>query len=226
MGTSIKTLGRSLWFPLLSGALTAVATWLVWHYTALHCTPANAAELLCRPTALSPYITPEILQDCIINASIAITLTGGSDLMLFIRERQRADRLEDVAQQAVNEAIASRKMAEERAARAEERAEARTAKADERAEARTAKADERAEARAAKADEWAEARAAKADERAAQAEERAARAEQRAEERAAQAEARAARAEERAIVAHQAFLDALHQLTAGNGPSRPPAATG
>ena len=94
--------------------------------------------------------------------------------MLFIRERQRADRLEDVAQQAVNEAIASRKMAEERADRAEARAD---------------------------------------------------RAEQRAEERAAQAEARAARAEERAIVAHQAFLDALHQLTAGNGPSRPPAAT-
>lgn len=174
MGASIKTLGRSLWFPLLSGALTAVATWLVWHYTALHCTPENAAVLLCRPTALSPYITPEILQDCIINASIAITLTGGSDLMLFIRERQRADRLEDVAQQAVNEAIASRKMAEERADRAEARAD---------------------------------------------------RAEQRAEERAAQAEARAARAEERAIVAHQAFLDALNRLTAGNGQSRPPAAT-
>lgn len=181
---------------MLSGALTALATWLVWHYTALHCTPENAAALLCRPTALSPYLTPAILQDCIINASIAITLTGGSDLMLFIRERQRADRLEVIAQQAVDEAVASRKMAEARADRAEERAEARAAKADERA----AKADERA----ARAEERAEARAAEAAERAAQAEER------------------AARAEDRAIAAHQAFLDALNRLTAGNGQNQSP----
>ena len=146
---------------MLSGAVTALATWLVWHYTALHCTPENAAELLCRPTALSRYLTPEILQDCIINASIAITLTGGSDLMLFIRERQRADRMEEIAQQAVDEAVASRKMAEERAVRAEERAD--------------------------------------------------------------RAEDRAARAEERSIAAHQAFLDALNRLTAGNEQSRPPA---
>ena len=194
MGTSIRALGRSLWFPMLSGAVTALATWLVWHYTALHCTPENAAELLCRPTALSRYLTPEILQDCIINASIATTLTGGSDLMLFIRERQRADRMEGIAQQAVDEAAASRKMAEARADRAEERAEARAAQAEERAD----RAQELAEARAARIEERAEARADRAEER-------------------------AARAEERSIAAHQAFLDALNRLTAGNGQSRPPA---
>ena len=147
MGTTIKMLGLALWFPLLSGALTALATWLVWQYTALHCTPETAAALLCRPTALARYLTPEILQDCIINASIVITLTGGSNLMLFIREHRRAnaeqaraDRMGDLTERVIIDAAARLERADERAARAEERA----AQAQERAEARAARAEERA----------------------------------------------------------------------------------
>ena len=67
----------------------AVATWLVWHYTALPCTPENAVELKCQPGPLARFISTTVLHHCIIHASIAITLTGGSDLMLFLRERQR-----------------------------------------------------------------------------------------------------------------------------------------
>lgn len=158
MGTTIKMLGLALWFPLLSGALTALATWLIWQYTALHCTPETAAELLCRPTALARYLTPEILQDCIINASIVITLTGGSNLMLFIREHRRANRMEDLAERVIIDAAARLERADERATQAHERA----AQADARAEARAAQAEERAEARAAQAEE----RAARAEERA------------------------------------------------------------
>ena len=195
MGTTIRTLAMALWFPLLSGALTALATWLIWHYTALHCTPENAAMLMCRYSALARYLTPEIWQDCLINASIVITLTGGSNLMLFIREHQRANRMEDLAEQVIVESAA-------RLQRDEERSAARAAQAEERAE----RAEERAAARAA------------------QAEARAARAQELAETRAAQAEERAARAEERAIAAHQAFLEALNRMTANNaGPSRPSA---
>ena len=194
MGTTIRTLALALWFPLLSGALTALATWLIWHYTALHCTPENAALLMCRYSALARYLTPEIWQDCLINASIVITLTGGSNLMLFIREHRRAnaeqaraDRMGDLVEQVILESAA-------RLQRDEERSDARAAQAEERA----ARAEERAEARAALAEERAAART-------------------------AQAEERAARAEERAIAAHQAFLEALNRMTANNaGPSRPP----
>lgn len=202
MGTTIRTLALALWFPLLSGALTALATWLIWHYTALHCTPENAALLMCRYSALARYLTPEIWQDCLINASIVITLTGGSNLMLFIREHRRAnaeqaraDRMGDLVEQVILESAA-------RLQRDEERSDARAAQAEERAE----RAAERAAARAT------------------QAEERAARAQELAETRAAQAEERAARAEERAIAAHQAFLEALNRMTANNaGPNRPSA---
>ena len=205
MGTTIRTLAMALWFPLLSGALTALATWLIWHYTALHCTPENAAMLMCRYSVLARYLTPEIWQDCLINASIVITLTGGSNLMLFIREHQRANRMEDLAEQVIVESVARLQRDEERVALAQERAEARAAQAEERA----ARFQELAEARAAQAEERAESRAAQAEERAAA--------------RAAQAEERAARAEERAIAAHQAFLDALNRMTANNGPNRPSA---
>lgn len=201
MGTTIRTLAMALWFPLLSGALTALATWLIWHYTALHCTPENAALLMCRYSALARYLTPEIWQDCLINASIVITLTGGSNLMLFIREHRRANRMEDLAEQVIVESAARLQRDEERVALAQERAEASAAQS----EARAAQAEERA----ARFQELAEARAAQAEERAAA--------------RAAQAEERAARAEERAIAAHQAFLEALNRMTANNaGPNRPP----
>ena len=193
MGTTIRTVALALWFPLLSGALTALATWLIWHYTALHCTPENAAMLMCRYSVLARYLTPEIWQDCLVNASIVITLTGGSNLMLFIREHRRAnaeqaraDRMGDLVEQVILEKAA-------RLQRDEERSDARAAQAEERA----ARAEERAEARAAQAEERAAARA-------------------------AQAEERAARAEERAIAAHQAFLEALNRMTANNaGPNRP-----
>ena len=110
MRYTLPEIAAAVWLPVLAGLLTAGATWLVWFYSTVHCTPANAAALMCEATPLGRYLTSAILHDCIIHGSIAMTLTGGSDIMLFLQERRR------------NAALAERvKVAEERAReRAEE----------------------------------------------------------------------------------------------------------
>ena len=143
MWSGVRTLALALWAPLLVGALAAVATWLVWHYTALPCTPENAVELKCQPGPLARYISTTVLHHCVIHASIAITITGGSDIMLFLRERkrneeerqrsenerqrsenerQRSDRMLELIKETMDQAADERRQAEERAA--EERRQA------------------------------------------------------------------------------------------------------
>ncbi len=136
MQAGIKTLALALWAPLLSGALAAAITWVVWYYTTPHCTPETAIKLMCQPTPLARYLSPTVLHDCIIHAGIAITLTGGSDLMLFLRERkyneqerqrteqveQRAERMMEFFKDAMEKAV--EQAAEERRQSAEERQQA------------------------------------------------------------------------------------------------------
>lgn len=125
MWSGIRTLALALWAPLLAGVLAAVVTWLVWHYTALPCTPENAVELKCQPGPLARHISTTVLHHCIIHASIAITLTGGSDLMLFLRERQRNNeerRRNDLMMELMKNAL--EQAAEERRQAAEERRQA------------------------------------------------------------------------------------------------------
>ena len=136
MWSGIRTLALALWAPLLAGALVAVVTWLVWHYTALPCTPENAVELKCQPGPLARHISTTVLHHCIIHTSIAITLTGGSDLMLFLRERQRnneerrrndeerrrSEQMMELMKNTLEQAAEERRQAEERAA--EERRQA------------------------------------------------------------------------------------------------------
>ena len=123
MGSGIKTLVLALWAPLLFGALAAAATWLVWRYTALPCTPENAVRLMCEPGPLARYVSTTVLQHGIIHSSIAITITGGSDLMLFLRERQRNneerrrnDQMMELMKTALDQITEERRQAEERAA--------------------------------------------------------------------------------------------------------------
>ena len=134
MGSGIKTLAVALWAPLLFGALAAAATWLVWRYTGLPCTPETAIELMCRPGMLSRYLSTTLLHHGIIHASIAITITGGSDLMLFLRERQRNneerrrnDQMMELMKNALEQAAEDRRQAEERAADDRRQAEERAA---------------------------------------------------------------------------------------------------
>ena len=136
MGSGVKTLALALWAPLLAGTLMAAATWLVWFYTAVPCTPENAIELMCRPGWLSSYVSTAVLRDCIVHSGIAITITGGSDIMLFLRERQRneqerkrneqeqqrSDQMLELIKSALEQAAEERQQAaEERRQAAEER---------------------------------------------------------------------------------------------------------
>lgn len=136
MRSGIRTLALALWAPGLAGALATAITWLAWFYTALPCTPENAAELMCRPGLMTRYLSTTVLHHCIIHAGIAITVTGGSDIMLFLRERQRNeqerqrneqerqrnDQMLELIKSALEQAAEERRQAaEERRQAAEER---------------------------------------------------------------------------------------------------------
>ena len=231
----IRTAALFLWAPATAGTLASVVTWLVWFYTALPCTEETALTLLCQPTPLARYVSSAVLNDCFIHSGVAITIMGGSDLMLFIRERrrtqeerQRADRMMDLMKETIDQLAEERRQAYEQIKQATEQAAAERRLLDEQwAEARRLSEERVAEARRA-----AEERRLLAEERAAEerrlAEERAAEARRLAEERAA--EERRLLAEERRYAAEQlaeerryaaeerqAFLDTLTKLTEAIG---------
>ena len=119
----------ALWAPALAGAVAAATTWLVWFYTAMPCTPENAVKLMCQPGPLARYLSTAVLHHCTIHAGIAITITGGSDIMLFLRERkrneeerQRNDQMMEIVKNALDQVAEYRRQAEEERRQAEERA--------------------------------------------------------------------------------------------------------
>ncbi|MYC32603.1 MAG: hypothetical protein F4X64_05440 [Chloroflexi bacterium] len=118
----------------------AAATWLVWFYTTIPCTPENAIELMCRPAWLSSYVSTAVLRDCIVHSGIAITITGGSDIMLFLQERrrtnqerQRNDQMMEMMKAFLEEAAEQRRQIVEERRQAEERAIEERRQAEERA---------------------------------------------------------------------------------------------
>ena len=140
MGSGVKTLALALWAPLLAGILMAAATWLVWFYTTIPCTPENAIELMCRPGWLASYVSTDVLRDCIVHSGIAITITGGSDIMLFLQERrrtnqerQRNDQMMEMMKAFLEEAAEQRRQIVEERRQAEERAIEERRQAEERA---------------------------------------------------------------------------------------------
>ena len=143
MGSGVKTLALALWAPLLAGTLMAAATWLVWFYTTIPCTPENAIELMCRPGWLSSYVSTAVLRDCIVHSGIAITITGGSDIMLFLQERrrtnqerQRNDQIMEMMKAFLEEAAEQRRqIVEERRQIDEERRHAEERAVEERRQA-------------------------------------------------------------------------------------------
>ena len=130
-----KTILTALWAPVLAGTLATAATWLVWDYTAIPCTTGNPVALMCGP-GLSKYISTIVLLHCIINASIAVTIVGGSDLMLFLRERHRNNQMMDIMKTFLDEVIEQRRQeVEQRREEAEARREADARAAEERRQA-------------------------------------------------------------------------------------------
>ena len=120
MMSAVKTLVAALWAPALAGILAIVVTWLVWYYTAPICTPENALMLKCRPTPLSRYLSGVVLHHCIIHASIATTIVGGSDLMLFIRERRRNEQMMELVRETLDQLAEQRQQNDEARRQADE----------------------------------------------------------------------------------------------------------
>jgi biopolymer transport protein ExbB/TolQ len=154
-----KTILTALWAPALAGTLVTAVTWLVWYHTALPCTSENAVESKCHPSVMARYISTSILHHCVIHASIAITIIGGSDLMLFLRERHRNNQMMDIMKTFLDEAIEQRRQeveqrreeAEQRRQEAEQRrqeTELRQQEAQARREADARAAEERQQAAA------------------------------------------------------------------------------
>lgn len=147
MRSGIRTLALALWVPALAGALVTGITWLVWFYTALPCTPESAAELMCRPGPMARYLSTTVLHHCIIHAGIAITVTGGSDIMLFLRERQRNDQMVEMMKAFLEEATEQRRqIVEERRQIDEERRQAEERAVEERRQAEERAVEERRQA--------------------------------------------------------------------------------
>ena len=114
MRYNLSEIAHAVWLPISSGLLTAGVTWLVWYFSTAHCTPANAAVLMCEVTPLGLYLTSAALRDCIIHAGIVMTLTGGSDVMLFLRERRRNAELIDLLKANEERAAEERRRNEQR----------------------------------------------------------------------------------------------------------------
>ena len=76
------------WLPALMGLATAATVWVVWYYTKISCTPANALDYQCNPSAIARYIDAEILGRCITLGAIVATLVGGLNIYMFVKERE------------------------------------------------------------------------------------------------------------------------------------------
>ena len=131
-----KTILTALWAPALAGTLVTAVTWLVWYHTALPCTSENAVESKCHPSVMARYVSTSVLHHCVIHASIAITIIGGSDLMLFLRERHRNNQMMEMMKTFMEDAAEQRRQeAEQRRQEAEQCREAEERAAEERRQA-------------------------------------------------------------------------------------------
>ena len=86
----LKEIALAAWLPTTAGAITFATSWLVWFLTEPGCVPS--ATVTCPKLPWGMYITPEVLRNCYIHTFLAISVTGGSDIMLFIREFRNREK--------------------------------------------------------------------------------------------------------------------------------------
>ena len=86
----LKEIALATWLPATAGALTFAVTWLVWFMVDPICVPTPDAP--CPRLPWGRYITPAILGECIFHTFLATSITGGSDIMLFIREFRNREK--------------------------------------------------------------------------------------------------------------------------------------
>ena len=114
----LKEIALAAWLPLTAGTITFATTWLVWFVTAPDCVPTPTAP--CPKLPWGMYITTEVLGDCYIHTFLAMSVTGGSDVMLFIREFRNREK--DQARHEEQQKIAAERLEQEKARTEQEQA--------------------------------------------------------------------------------------------------------
>ena len=80
--------------PVIAGVSTGAGSWLVWYFTRVPCIMENAVAGLCNPGVLAQYINLPALASCLAIGGGFATFTGGYNIIMLNRERQRADEAE------------------------------------------------------------------------------------------------------------------------------------
>ena len=80
--------------PVVAGVTTGTGAWLVWYFTKVPCLMENAAAGLCNPGVLANYINLPALASCLAIGGGFATFTGGYNIIMLNKERQRADDAE------------------------------------------------------------------------------------------------------------------------------------
>ena len=83
--------------PVIAGVSTVIASWLIWYFTKVPCIMENAVVGLCNPGVLANYINLPALASCLAIGGGFATFTGGYNIIMLNRERQRADDAEERA---------------------------------------------------------------------------------------------------------------------------------
>ena len=99
--------------PGTAGFIGTAGSWTVWYYSKVPCIAEAAMAGLCNPGVLASYITLPALTSCLgIGAGFA-TLTGGYNIVMLNKERQRADAAEERADAAEGRAIKAQERADQ-----------------------------------------------------------------------------------------------------------------
>ena len=117
---TLRDVAEILWLPLAIG-IAAAATWLIWYYTAVPCTPEVAALHNCNPARIARYVNVEIWARCLTLATLTGGLIGGGvNYAMFSRERAARIAAETIAAEANKRADEERKRVDEERKRADE----------------------------------------------------------------------------------------------------------
>ena len=122
----LKEIALAAWLPTTAGTLTFATSWLVWFLTEPGCVPSPT--MACPKLPWGMYITHEVLGDCYIRTFIAISVTGGSDIMLFIRELRNREKDKKIADERLEQE--KERLEQEKQQRAEERERAAQQRAE------------------------------------------------------------------------------------------------
>ena len=117
----LRDVAEVLWLPLLIGVAAASATWLIWYYTTVPCSPEAAALHSCNPARIARYVNVEIWARCLTLGTLSGGLIGGGvNYAMFSRERAARIAAEIIAEEERKRADEERKRVEAERKRVDE----------------------------------------------------------------------------------------------------------